>query len=207
MSAVAVTLSGDGTTHKHVNYESKHITIIKMNKDGESIPVTLFAGISSAENHTSETQFDGWVSMILDVFVTYKDSPMGKKAIATLLEFTAKIKGVNTDHAEDQKKLFRLIQEWKKICDRESRGEQVSEATAITDMMPILQAANEDKIMEDGGPTAWDTLSLEEQTKRNAESHRKVCILLGEGAFEQLSPAESRKSIFWCGRGAACTRK
>ena len=86
ISAVAITLSGDGTTRKHINYESKCVTIVKKNKNGESIPTTLFTGISSASN-TSETQFDGWVSMILDTFKIYKSSPMDKKAIATLLEF------------------------------------------------------------------------------------------------------------------------
>ena len=44
--------------------------------------------------------------MILNTFKIYKNSPTGEKAIATVLEFAAKIKGVNTDHAEDQKKLF-----------------------------------------------------------------------------------------------------
>ena len=68
-------------------------------------------------------------------------------------------------------------------------------------MMPILRAANEEKITEAGGPTAWDALSLEEQVKRNAESHHKVCVLLGEGVFEQLSSDEKKEVNFlvWAG--------
>lgn len=53
----------------------------------------------------------------------------------------------------------------------------------ITNMMPFLQVANEEKIVEAGGPTAWDALSLKEQEMQNAESHCKVYVLLSEGAF------------------------
>ena len=87
------------------------------------------------------------------------------------------------DHAEGQKKLFWLIQEWKKVCDRENCGKEVFKPMTITNMMPFLQVANEEKIVEAGGPTAWDALSLKEQEMQNAESHCKVYVLLSEGAF------------------------
>ena len=77
--ASAITLSGDGTTHKHINQESKQVTTIGNDSDGtfsDSNPSTLFAGISTAENHTSETQFDGWKSMITEIFGIYKDSSL-----------------------------------------------------------------------------------------------------------------------------------
>ena len=145
--------------------------------------------------------------MILNTFEFHKSSPMGEMAIATLLEFAVKIKGVNTDHTEDQKKLFWPIQECKKVCDRENHGKWVFKTMAITDMMPILWAANEEKIIEAGGPTAWDALSLEEQVKWNAESHHKVCVLLSESTFEQLSSEEKKEVKFLVWAGAVCTKK
>jgi hypothetical protein len=67
---VALTISGDGTTIKHLNYESKHITLQVPNYQSESnmsippapgqVPTTHFFGISSAPNHMSEMQLDGW---------------------------------------------------------------------------------------------------------------------------------------------------
>ena len=76
----------------------------------------------------------------------------------------------------------------------------------ITNMMPFLQAANEEKIVEAGGPTAWDALSLKEQEMQNAESHCKVYVLLSEGAFQQLSSEEKKEINFlvWAG---CCMRK
>ena len=101
----AITLSGDGT-NKHVTHESKHITLQTV--DGTT-PATQFGGINTAANHTSKTQFDGWMDMINDAIGLYKDSPMGKRAKISLQDFASKIKGVSTDHVEDQKKLVRLI--------------------------------------------------------------------------------------------------
>ena len=83
------------------------------------IPSTCFAGIKTAPNHTSETQFEGWIALITQIFRVYKNSPLGERAVISVIDFTSKIKGVSTDHAEDQKKLFQLIQEWKCVCDRE----------------------------------------------------------------------------------------
>ena len=104
----AITLSGDGTTHKHVTHELKHITLQTV--DGTTL-ATRFGGINTTANHTSETQFDGWMDMINDAIRLYKDSPMGECAKISLQDFASKIKGVSTDHVEDQKKLVRLIQE------------------------------------------------------------------------------------------------
>lgn len=118
-----ITLSGDGTTHKHINYESKHITLQTETADNEDvsnpIPSTHFAGIKTAPNHTSETQFEGWMALITQIFGVYKDSPLGEWAVVSVVDFASKIKGVSTDHAEDQKNLFQLIQEWKRVCERE----------------------------------------------------------------------------------------
>ena len=56
---LALTLSGDRTTHKNINYESWHIPLQTPNY-GESTstsdPSVCFAGISSAPNHTSQEQ-------------------------------------------------------------------------------------------------------------------------------------------------------
>jgi hypothetical protein len=169
--------------------------------NGDTLPSTRFAGINAAENHTSDTQFDGWITMIKDIFGIYKDSPMGQRAVIDLFDFASKIKGLSTDHAEDQKKLFRLIQEWKKLCDRERRGEDVLLSAALLDVLPVLTKANEKKIADAGGPNVWDMLSADEQATQNAETYRSVCIDLGEQAFAKLTAEEQREVDFlvWAG--------
>jgi hypothetical protein len=69
-----ITLSGDGTTHKSVNYESKYVTLrvpdyATCSSGGLpdamlAVPADRFFGISSAPNHTSETQLAGWQEVV-----------------------------------------------------------------------------------------------------------------------------------------------
>ncbi|KAH7886418.1 hypothetical protein F5I97DRAFT_1880326 [Phlebopus sp. FC_14] len=59
-----VTLSSDGTTHKHINYSSHHVTY---SIPGEDKGVTRFAGISHEVNHTSETQLEGWKDIVVQL--------------------------------------------------------------------------------------------------------------------------------------------
>jgi hypothetical protein len=75
-------LSGDGTTHRAVNYESKYVTLrvpdYKSRALGDdpsammSVPADHFFGISSAPNHTSETQLEGWAIVVREFFELYK---------------------------------------------------------------------------------------------------------------------------------------
>jgi hypothetical protein len=61
------TVSGDGTTIKHLNYEAKHITLPvpfyftgpQLNSPSKTTHMTCFFGISRAPNHTSEMQLAG----------------------------------------------------------------------------------------------------------------------------------------------------
>ena len=139
--------------------------------------------------------------MINDAIGLYKDSPMGEHAKISLQDFASKIKGVSTDHAEDQKKLVCLIREWKQICDREARGENVLDSAALAEVLPLVQQANKKKICDVGGASAWDVLSATEQKEINSKTHRNLCIELGEKAFPRLSVEEQQGIDFliWAG--------
>ena len=57
------------------------------------------------------------------MYAIYNESPSGLETPADPRTFFSKIKGMNGDHAADQKKLFKLMKEYKHKCDREVRGE------------------------------------------------------------------------------------
>ncbi|KAG2114426.1 hypothetical protein DEU56DRAFT_748953, partial [Suillus clintonianus] len=97
MEVDGVTLSGDGTSHKNVNYQSHHITYTS--HDGKG--VTRFAGIQHEVNHTSETQLQGWKDVLHEMCDTYNTCMAGEKAVADPREVVSKVKGMLTDHAED----------------------------------------------------------------------------------------------------------
>ncbi|KAK6992055.1 hypothetical protein R3P38DRAFT_2571637 [Favolaschia claudopus] len=111
----AITLSGDGTTIKHINYEAKHVTF-RDPHTGQ--PVTRILDITSATDHTSESQMEGWRTVLVEGLVgTYNASPLGRANLTSanpidVDDFITFITALGTDHANDQKKLARLITEW-----------------------------------------------------------------------------------------------
>lgn len=135
-------------------------------------------------------RLNGWMAFFRNSLGIYKDSPLGQRALLNLVEIAQKIVGVSTDHAKDQKKLFDLIREWKKLLDQEQRGEQVLKEAGLLEILPVICKANKRKITEAGGIAAWDVLSATDQAEHNAEAHRQVCIWLGERAFDGLSAEE-----------------
>ncbi|KAJ7437685.1 hypothetical protein B0H11DRAFT_2255169 [Mycena galericulata] len=72
----AVALSGDGTTIRHINYEAKHVTF----RDARTgRPITRILDITSAPDHTSESQLEGWHEVLVKGLVnTYNSSPLGQ---------------------------------------------------------------------------------------------------------------------------------
>lgn len=60
-------MSGDGTTHKNINYQSHHVTY--------GLPggqcKTRSAGVLHEVNHTSGTQLCGWQSQVLTFYSAY----------------------------------------------------------------------------------------------------------------------------------------
>ncbi|TFY50258.1 hypothetical protein EVG20_g11625, partial [Dentipellis fragilis] len=127
--STGITLSCDGMTHRHTNYESRQAVTIKQN--GERM--AHFLGVQSAVSHTNPR------------------------------EFIIKTTGLHTDHAEDQKKLVRLVQLWKKRIEREVRGEQALKTMASEEVLTIICEASQQTIEAAGGLDRWDQLSASEK--------------------------------------------
>ncbi|KAJ6552495.1 hypothetical protein DFH09DRAFT_1085977 [Mycena vulgaris] len=93
----------------------------------ESSILILSVTISSDEtthkniNHTSEKQLEGWEDLIETAYKIYKTSERSKTA-DDASGFWLEVKGCHSDHAQDQKKLFRLVAATKISLERERRG-------------------------------------------------------------------------------------
>ena len=101
---IGITISGDGTSHKNENYETKNATVV----DQKGNTIQFFLGIQMAVNHTSQTQLDGWVEEIEKMYDLVHSSGLCSKTEAR--EFWNHVVGMHSDHAEDQKKLVRLVE-------------------------------------------------------------------------------------------------
>ena len=108
-------------------------------------------------NHTSETQLEGWKYRASSIYSAYNEI-RGSERGADIREFPAKVKGMLTDHAEDQRKLVRLFKDWKLACEREVRGERALAILPPSDVLRHLSIMMDDLVVTAGGPHIWDTL-------------------------------------------------
>ncbi|KAL1710780.1 hypothetical protein EV121DRAFT_285207 [Schizophyllum commune] len=199
-SANGITISSDGTTHKNVNLESRHATIV----DKEGRRKEFFLGITMAVNHTSETQFEGWMDFIENLFKLGCESEFcaDAKGAADYREFWMKLTGMLSDHAEDQKKLFRLLKEYKRRCEREVRGEQwISKRAGAEGLLAVVSGLSKKLVERAGGVNAWEALPASERSKRFVEGQGELFRLVGETVFQSLSDEAKTDAdfILWAG--------
>lgn len=206
-AAPSLTLGGDGTTHKHVNFESRTINLLAedYNGDGTEKPKhrTRMIGVHSAPDHKSETQVSGWKAVLMDIIEVFMNSPLArsKSLQLSLNQFFQKLKGMHSDHAEDQKKAFRLFEKIKREVAMEALGTDEMIKMLPGKLNNILTEKRVELIDESGGLEAWNTLPKEEQSERQAEMLRDVTIEMGEEVWPTLTDDEQCEMLefFWVG--------
>ncbi|KAF9231631.1 hypothetical protein BU15DRAFT_68173 [Melanogaster broomeanus] len=196
----SITLSSDSTTHKNTNYQSHHITYT-CPEEGRG--VTRFAGILHEVNHTSDTQLNGWKDLINQMYTVYNE------CMGTALdwrEFVEKVKGMLTDHAEDQKKLVRLFLEWKQTCEREVCGERALATLPPDDITAYAWKMMQGILQDAGGPEGWEALAVEEQNRRLQHARCTLYHEIGVENFSLLSQDEKDATDFFIW-GGCCMHK
>ena len=88
------------------------------------------------------------------MYRVYNGSPLGRQKPLNKLKFARLVAGMSTDHAEDQKKLFRLFEAWKVSCEREMRGEEAFLSASLTEIIPLLWKETQKNIKDVGGMAA-----------------------------------------------------
>ncbi|KAI0685453.1 hypothetical protein C8T65DRAFT_517498, partial [Cerioporus squamosus] len=100
------------------------------------------------------------------------------------------VKGINTDHAEDQKKLVHLFLETKHQCDREQRGRRAILVGELAEFEPLTKEELDIAVAAAGGPSAWEALREVEQIKQSHEAIRRATVRFGEVQFSALPATE-----------------
>jgi hypothetical protein len=121
---------------------------------------------------------------------TYNASPLGQVNPIDEDEFITFIKGLGTDHANDQKKLARLINEWTTNSRKIMLGKHYLSSTALENTMPTIAQFNDKKIADTGGLDAWTALPDEEKVLRDLQVCRELYRHFGETAWKDLTPEE-----------------
>jgi hypothetical protein len=206
-----LTLSGDGTTHKHINYESRHVNLKapsyseEDDNDSDVRHRSRLFGIFSAEDHTSETQVDVLINHLLQIAKRLKNSPLAQRGkLALLLEdFFAKLRGMNSDHAKDQKKVFALLKELKDQFMYETLGAEALVEMEPGDLFRLLAEVHEKEIAEAGGAEKWSQLSREAQEEINVNAMKDMVTELGKAKYAELTEEEKGELqlFIWVGCG------
>jgi len=74
----------------------------------------LYLGVHSVINHKSETQLSGLKKQMQDICNIYNGIGFTRGPLAEPGDFARRLRGANTDHAADQKKLVNLLDEWRR---------------------------------------------------------------------------------------------
>jgi hypothetical protein len=197
------TISGDGTSHKHIQFESRHMMVdVPTYEDSSGTSKeNRFLGLGTALNHTSEAQLEGWKSLVREMHQLYNASPRGQASPVDEQEFFVKVVGMITDHAADQKKLAFLFETIKQQMERELHGERALLLLSPLEILKMICELNEEKIQNAGGQAGWDSLPAEEQDCRNAALHGILCQRYGQELFDALFLERKREvDLFvWAG--------
>ncbi|KAF8193696.1 hypothetical protein BJ912DRAFT_1091697 [Pholiota molesta] len=212
-----VTISGDGTSLRNLNYESKHLNfkttlyhdeddIIPINAEAQTqiLPgerVTRFLGLTSAKDHTSATQVQGWKDSNQALHDVYNESPRGLEKHINPTEAPSKYTGYNGDHAADQKKAASMIEAWMIESDRIVRGEAAMKTWSADALLALLVEESQNKINRAGGLDAFNALPMDDQAVQNKATFSAVCFRIGETAFSSMSEEEQQAAdlFIWAG--------
>lgn len=193
-----LTISGDGTSNRHRNYESQHIAFdVPTSYTDMTAPterVVRSVGVHASVNHTSEVQLKGWQDAFEDIIELFNRSPLARRGQLSLnlVLILRKLCGMNSDHAEDQKKLARLVEQWKKATILEDLGSEYLLKCTPDEQARILSTEQERTVLDLGGPDKWSSLSLEARNQVQVSMVRALTARLGETVFNQLSNDEQR---------------
>ncbi|KAG1878590.1 hypothetical protein C8R48DRAFT_589777, partial [Suillus tomentosus] len=167
---------------------------------------TRVISVMSSVDHTSKTQLDGWKTEISCLSSAFKSSPLAKRAGLTLdvNDFLRKVKGMHSDHANDQKKTYRLWQEWKHQVICSSYGtekiERMKEDSPV-ELLVLLSKATSCLIEHIGGGDRWDAMDSLSRQPYITEMMEGLALTLGTKIYDSL-PDEEKRSVnlfFWAG--------
>lgn len=114
------------------------------------------------------------------------------------------VKGYLSDHASDQKKLSAMLDEYRRECDRELRGEAARVSGAYKEEWEGTFLEKGKELMEGiGGLECYLKLSPHKQVEFAGRLICEAWICLGEQMYQKLSPEEKVIVDLWIWSGCA----
>ncbi|HEY1870913.1 MAG TPA: hypothetical protein VGG71_07635, partial [Chitinophagaceae bacterium] len=205
-----MTFSADGTTHRNINYASRHVNLQAESysadsQDMEMGHATRLIGVHSTLDGSSEESVKAWKNLLGNITDIYNQSPLGERAgyLLRVVDIFVKLTGMHTDHCAKEKKDVRLLEQEKIFATYQSLGEDQIAEKSNEELLPYFLEAQKKMFDLAGGKKKWDMLSEEEKTERHAVSMEQLTKDLGKDHYEKLSDDEKQilKLFIWAGCG------
>ncbi|KAJ2914003.1 hypothetical protein MD484_g6411, partial [Candolleomyces efflorescens] len=199
--------SSDSTSHRHIEYESRQIAmqvIDYSNPDADPTWQMRSLGVGTSVDHSSETQVAGLRKRLEELAALFNDSPLSKRTGIRFYpdDFAYKLIGTSGDHAADQKKSHRALEEWKKSVVYQRLGEEALFSSNNLQVVALLLGLKAQQIQLVGGQEAWDRLTEDEK----AAAHSVVVREVGKQVFENL-PQDDQNRLSRFIRTGCCMHK
>ncbi|KXN84528.1 hypothetical protein AN958_12387 [Leucoagaricus sp. SymC.cos] len=195
-----LTLSGDSTSHKNINYDARHITLQAPTYRANSpsivpSPTVRMIGVDSSADQSSLASKNSWLEKLNDIGQVYTNSPLGQQSSAPTFSMphVAKVLcGMNGDHASKEKRTAEHLREWKLETLNEERGNRRLEKLELSEVIWHLAEARQQKVVEIGGIGIWDNLSENERAQHELDLVRDLKQRFGKDEYNQLTPEKKR---------------
>ena len=207
--AESMTFSADGTSHRSINYNSRHVHLVAedyTSSEGNSKQrVTQTFGIQSSKDGSSEEAVSDWERTIKKIVELYNNSPLGKRSggLLKFIDLLIKLTGMNTDHCSKEKKDVRLLEALKAWAVDQHLGEEKMLEMTFEEIRDYFKKAEEKMIRKAGGAKKWNKLSDIKKAERKAKMIEEAVAELGKEAFNDLSDEEKHlfQLFIWAGCG------
>ncbi|THU89149.1 hypothetical protein K435DRAFT_802981 [Dendrothele bispora CBS 962.96] len=193
----------DSTSHRKQNYEAKHGAWQVPDYQSGNLEVSESSIPYATLDHSSQTSVDSWKEQVKDIVYVFNRLPLSQRLNRkfTIRKFLEVIKGMNGDHANNEKCSADGIKSWKREEVVSELGEKKLQSMVLADLILYLASWNAKKIVDVGGIDEWNRLTPDQQADKDAQLMKDIMRDLGEAEYEKLSDTDKRElSLFiWAG--------
>lgn len=203
----SVTASSDGTGHRAINYNSRHLNLLtKDYNTGEVGHTTRFLGIMPSLDGSSEESIKDYDQMLDEICDLFNRSPFGQRhqeSPLRIVDILVKLTGMHTDHCAKEKKDVEAMKKKKAEAVQQIVGKKKMVTGTEEELLPYFTKARKAMLKTLGGEDAWKALSEVEQAEKNAEMLHGIVMEIGKESLELMSEEEARilKLFIWAGCG------
>ena len=161
-----------------------------------------FLGVHATASHCSEVQHAHLLEIITLMCNTYNKLPSHQKSSAQLAsteDIFLKYTGQISDHANDQKLVYRIRRDFKARLWAKKLAEDRLESLTESEWVKKLETERDAKIDAAGGIELWEAMSLEQQAELETRACAATMDILAQEGFEALPDNEKAimKTCIW----------